>query len=176
MTSTRTRHDRPRRRDRSPDDPIAVLRDWCESRGWRAFPFQEEVWRACSAGESGLLHAPTGTGKTLAAWLGAIARSRESSGPGVRVVWITPLRALAADTVQSLEHPLADLRGWLGRGWRVASRTGDSSAADRRRLRENWPEALVTTPESLSILLSLEDAHEIFAGLDTVVEIGRAHV
>ena len=153
------------------DDSVATLRAWCTSRGWEAFPFQEDVWRACAADTSGLVHAPTGTGKTLAAWLGALARSRAADTAGLRVVWITPLRALAADTVAALEQPLDDLRKctWLSRRWRVGLRTGDTSAADRRRLKENWPEALVTTPESLSILLSLDDAHDIFASLDTVV-------
>ena len=153
------------------DDSVATLRAWCTSRGWEAFPFQEDVWRACAAGTSGLVHAPTGTGKTLAAWLGALARSRAADTAGLRVVWITPLRALAADTVAALKQPLDDLRKctWLSRRWRVGLRTGDTSAADRRRLKENWPEALVTTPESLSILLSLDDAHDIFASLDTVV-------
>ncbi len=153
------------------DDSLRTLRAWCASRGWEAFPFQEEVWRACAAGSSGLVHAPTGTGKTLAAWLGALARSRAADTAGLRVVWITPLRALAADTVAALQQPLGDLQRskWLSQRWQVGLRTGDTSAADRRRLKENWPEALVTTPESLSILLSLEDAHDIFAGLDTVV-------
>ncbi len=158
------------------DDSIAVLRAWCTTRGWEPFPFQEEVWRACAAGESGLVHAPTGTGKTLAAWLGATARSRcidqlglAPPAASLRVLWITPLRALATDTVAALEQPLNDFHDWLGRRWRVGLRTGDTSAADRKRLRENWPETLVTTPESLSILLSLEDAHDIFASLDTVI-------
>ena len=170
-----------------PDTPAtggaattAAFHAWFHGRGWEVFPFQEEVWRALAAGESGVLHAPTGTGKTLAAWLGAVARTlaidaRESghagsepSAGGVRVVWVTPLRALAADTVRALEEPLRDLRPST-RGWSVGLRTGDTSAADRRRLRANWPSCLVTTPESLSILLSLEDAHEIFAGLDTVI-------
>ena len=152
-----------------PDDPLAVLRGWCAGRGWQAFDFQEEVWRACLAGESGLVHAPTGTGKTLAAWLGALAHARQATGGGLRIVWVTPLKALATDTVQALDAPLTDLGDWLGGRWQVGLRTGDSSAADRRRLRDHWPEALVTTPESLSILLSLDDAHEIFAGVTAVV-------
>ena len=151
-----------------------AFREWFASRGWNAFPFQEEVWHALAAGTSGVLHAPTGTGKTLAAWLGAVARSAIGPGGptapprGPRVVWLTPLRALAADTARALEEPLRGL-GPVTRGWSVGIRTGDTSAADRRRLRESWPTALVTTPESLSILLSLEDAHEIFADLDTVI-------
>lgn len=125
------------------------------------------------AGESGLLHAPTGTGKTLAAWLGAVLRLNTLGGAttaasGLRVVWITPLRALAADTVAAMEEPVRGL-GPLTKGITVGIRTGDTSAADRRRLRDNWPTSLVTTPESLSILLSLETSHEIFGGLDTVI-------
>jgi len=146
---------------------IDAIRRWYRRRGWRPFPFQEEVWAAIAAGESGLLHAPTGTGKTLAAWLGAILRTG-AAGTGIRVVWLTPLKALAADTVRALEEPLAGPEPLVA-GWTVGLRTGDTSAADRRRLRAAWPTALVTTPESLSILLSLDDAHEIFAGLDTVV-------
>jgi len=137
------------------------------------FPFQEQVWREAAAGTSGVLHAPTGTGKTLAAWLGAVARAESVAAPadprrGPLVVWVTPLKALAADTALALEEPLRGV-GRVVQGWSVGVRTGDSSAADRRRLRAQWPTALVTTPESLSILLSLDDAHEIFADLQTVV-------
>ena len=144
---------------------------WFKHRGWRPFSFQREVWREMARGTSGLVHAPTGTGKTLAAWLGALARARSlGPGTGLRVIWLTPLKALAADTVRALEAPLADLsKGWLSGRWDVALRTGDSSATERRRLRLQPPAALVTTPETLSIMLSLEDAHEVFAGLETVV-------
>jgi ATP-dependent Lhr-like helicase len=148
--------------------------DWFTRRDWNAFPFQEEVWQACAAGTSGLIHAPTGTGKTLAAWFGGIARTQAvdadtaAAPAGLRVVWITPLRALAADTARAIEEPLRGPHA-VARDWTVGIRTGDTSTADRRRLRENWPTALVTTPESLSILLSLDDAHDIFAGLEAVV-------
>ncbi|NBW86059.1 MAG: DEAD/DEAH box helicase, partial [Planctomycetia bacterium] len=106
---------------------IAAFHAWFASRDWQAFPFQEEVWRALAGGTSGVLHAPTGTGKTLAAWLGAIARSQAldaaaptetAAVPGPRVVWVTPLRALAADTVRSLTEPLRGLRP-LSAGWTV---------------------------------------------------------
>ena len=144
---------------------------WFKHRGWKPFSFQREVWREMARGTSGLVHAPTGTGKTLAAWLGALARARSlGPGTGLRVIWLTPLKALAADTARALEEPLHELsRGWLSGRWDVALRTGDSSATERRRLRLRPPAALVTTPETLSIMLSLEDAHEVFAGLETVV-------
>ncbi len=144
---------------------------WMASRGWKPFPFQREVWRLMESGVSGLLHAPTGTGKTLAAWLGALGRGRSrGSCAGLRVVWLTPLKALAADTVRALEEPLPALSTrWLPGQWDVAVRTGDTSAADRRRLRGRPPAALVTTPETLSIMLSLDDAHEVFAGLESII-------
>ena len=154
-----------------PPGMRARFHDWFAARGWEVFSFQEDVWRLAAGGTSGVLHAPTGTGKTLAAWLGAIARAEAvaaAAAHGPLVVWVTPLKALAADTALALEEPLRGAAR-LARGWSVGVRTGDSTAADRRRLRARWPTALVTTPESLSILLSLEDAHEIFADLQTVV-------
>ena len=157
----------------TPTDLFARFTQWFLNRDQKPFAFQQEAWKAMAAGNDGLLHAPTGTGKTLAAWLGALCRSSilptQYEKPGIRIVWITPLRALATDTARALEEPLADLTGAFGRCWQVGTRTGDTSAADRRRLRQNWPEALITTPESLSILLSLEDSQEIFADLDTVI-------
>jgi len=172
---TRTRRPRTPPASSTPADPPALerFRAWFAARGWEVFPFQEQVWRAAAAGTSGVLHAPTGTGKTLAAWLGAVARAETVAAPGdprrgPLVVWVTPLKALAADTALALEDPLRGV-GRVVPGWSVGVRTGDSSAADRRRLRARWPTALVTTPESISILLSLDDAHEIFADLQTVV-------
>ncbi len=155
------------------DGSIDAFRGWFTRRAWTVFDFQEEVWRAMHRGESGLVHAPTGTGKTLAAWLGAVLRLNTKScaipaAGGPRVVWITPLRALAADTLAAMEEPLRG-RNRLAKGVTVDIRTGDTSAADRRRLRDNWPTALVTTPETLSILLSLETSHELFGVLDTVI-------
>ncbi|MFM9058030.1 MAG: DEAD/DEAH box helicase, partial [Planctomycetaceae bacterium] len=178
MATTRrsrtTARSRPPQESACPSGSAARFRAWFTARGWQPFAFQEETWAAAAAGTSGLLHAPTGTGKTLAAWLGAVARSMNAKGDerdvpaGPRVVWITPLRALAADTVRALAEPLTG-RDAVVHGWTVAARTGDTSAADRRRLRDRWPTGLVTTPESLSVLLSLEDAHEIFSALDTVI-------
>jgi ATP-dependent Lhr-like helicase len=167
MTTRQT----PDRRAPRPAPGAAGPAAWFKSRGWKPFPFQAEVWREMTRGASGLVHAPTGTGKTLAAWLGALSRGRAVGATTcLRVVWLTPLKALAADTARALEEPLAELsRGWLPGRWDVALRTGDTSAADRRRLRLQPPAALVTTPETLSIMLSLEDAHERFAGLETIV-------
>ena len=146
------------------------LLEWFASRGWEAFPFQREVWRAWLEGRSGLLHAPTGQGKTLAVWGGPLLEGLQGLGRGtaeggLRVLWITPLRALSADTVGSLKEPLAG----LGLDWRVEERTGDTSQAVRKRQAARLPEVLVTTPESLSVMLSQAGAAERFRGLSGVV-------
>jgi ATP-dependent helicase Lhr and Lhr-like helicase len=112
------------------------------------------VWLAYWRGESGLLNAATGTGKTLAAWFGPLLEpDPAASEAGVRVLWITPLRALARDLVAALREPLASERP----AWRVEERTGDTSSALRARQRAKPPHALVTTPESLSVVLSRAD-------------------
>ena len=82
---------------------------WFARRGWTPFQFQRDVWNAYLAGESGLVHAATGTGKTLAAWMGPLLEELDaprSARHALRVVWITPLRALAADTAEALHEPL----------------------------------------------------------------------
>jgi ATP-dependent Lhr-like helicase len=154
--------------------PLECIREWFRLHGWSPFPFQEEVWRAYLAGESGLVHAATGTGKTYAAWLGPVLEwlrdypgrpRRREAAPPLRVLWITPLRALAADTEAALRAPIED----LGLPWTVESRTGDTPARIRARQRERLPTALVTTPESLELLLTREDAPSLFDHLELVV-------
>ncbi|HEY7396403.1 MAG TPA: DEAD/DEAH box helicase, partial [Gemmatimonadaceae bacterium] len=153
------------------------LESWFALRGWTPFAFQREVWRAYREGESGLVHAATGTGKTLAAWGGPLTEwldgsrvapgktPRRDSAPPLRVLWITPLRALAADTEESLRQPLVD----LGIPWTLESRTSDTSAAVRARQSKRLPTALITTPESLSLLLTRDDSRELFTDLRVVV-------
>ncbi|MFO1467527.1 MAG: ligase-associated DNA damage response DEXH box helicase [Steroidobacteraceae bacterium] len=125
---------------------------WLARRGWSLFDFQCEVADAYLAGESGLLHAPTGSGKTLAVWLGPLleALDLQQPSPGLSVLWLTPLRALAADTLASLR----EITRGCGLDWRIEARTGDTHSALRKRQRENPPQGLITTPESLSVLLS----------------------
>ena len=122
-----------------------------------------------AAGCSGLLHATTGAGKTLAAWCGALAVCRAESAPpscnGPRVLWITPMRALAADTTLALQAA-AD---GVGMGWTVEQRTGDTAAATKARQRKTWPPALVTTPESLSLLLAMADSAAVLGGVQVLI-------
>jgi ATP-dependent Lhr-like helicase len=144
-----------------------AVKAWFASRGWKAFPFQKEVWKAALAGQSGLLHANTGAGKTYAVWLAALQRGALTKGrmSGLRVLWITPMRALAADTQRALEESAAA----LAPGWTVGARTGDTGSAERARQSRSWPSALITTPESLSLLLSHAAAAEQFKHLDMII-------
>jgi ATP-dependent Lhr-like helicase len=141
---------------------------WFAQRGWKVFPFQRAVWKAAVAGQSGLLHANTGAGKTYAVWFGALLRAqlaRKKNSTGLRVLWITPMRALAADTQRALEASAADLMP----SWTIGSRTGDTGSAERARQTRTMPQALITTPESLSLLLSHAAAKEQFRHLDTII-------
>jgi len=135
-------------------------------RGWRPHAFQEEVWQHLRKGRSGLLHATTGSGKTLAVWLGLLQRRWMPTAPQVTVVlWITPMRALAQDTLQALREPLSDLQP----RWQAHARTGDTSSTERARQERRAPEVLVTTPESLSLMLCREDAARRLGGVQAVV-------
>ena len=153
-------------------EPIECVREWFARHDREPFPFQEEVWRAYLAGESGLIHAATGTGKTYAAWMGPVLEwlrdypsARRRLPAPLRVLWVTPLRALAGDTEAALRAPVED----LGLPWSVESRTGDTPARVRARQRERLPTALVTTPESLSLLLTRHDAPALFDQLELAV-------
>lgn len=146
---------------------IDRLEGWFAQRNWQPFPFQHEVWQAYLEGKSGLLHSATGTGKTLAVWLGPVAEALDSAGPceGHQVLWITPLRALASDTVASLKLPVNE----LGLNWEVQSRTGDTTSSERTKQKNRPPQALVTTPESLSLMIGREDAPELLKNLKLIV-------
>jgi ATP-dependent Lhr-like helicase len=152
----------------SKSQMAAAVDAWFAARGWKVFPFQRAVWKAALAGESGLLHANTGSGKTYAVWLAALLRGAlpaQRKRSGLRVLWITPMRALAADTQRALEESAAA----LSPGWTIGARTGDTSSAERARQGRKLPSALITTPESLSLLLSHAAAKEQFAGLDMII-------
>ncbi|MGV8932467.1 MAG: ligase-associated DNA damage response DEXH box helicase [Luteimonas sp.] len=160
----------------------AALSAWFNVQGWKPAAFQRDAWRRYLAGESGLLHTPTGSGKTLAAFGGplleGLARKASTPGPApaakaarkrrhgsLQVLWVTPLRALATDTVRALREPIEA----LGLDWIVAMRTGDASARDKRLARAGKADVLVITPESLALLLTYPDSAAHFAGLRCVV-------
>jgi ATP-dependent helicase Lhr and Lhr-like helicase len=155
-----------------PSTAHAPVDAWFASRGWSPFAFQREVWDAYARGESGLVHAATGTGKTYAAWLGPLLEALQhnpttttQAAEPLRVLWLTPLRALAADTERALREAIDA----LGVRFTIESRTGDTKASVRARQRDRLPSALVTTPESLTLLLCRPDHAALFASLRCVI-------
>jgi ATP-dependent Lhr-like helicase len=141
-----------------------LFSDWFATRGWEVHPHQQAlVDRA--AEPAILLLAPTGGGKTLAGFLPTLIELAPGSHAGLHTLYISPLKALAADIRRNLSRPIAD----MGLPIRVEDRTGDTSHARRLRQRADPPHILLTTPESLALLLSYPDAPRIFAGLSRVI-------
>ena len=149
-------------------DPLAAARAWFAAQGWSPFAFQENVWAAYARGTSGLVHAPTGMGKTYAAALPPLVFGEPGAPdvpPPLALLWITPLRALAGDTGLALARAAKA----LAPHWTIDVRTGDTGPAARARHAKRLPTALVTTPESLTLFLARADWSERFAHLATVV-------
>jgi ATP-dependent Lhr-like helicase len=143
------------------------IRNWLQSLGMQAFPFQEAVWQAILEGKSGLLNAPTGSGKTYALWLGILAKlwNEPDKNEGIQVLWITPLRSLSKDTQKSLQKA-AD---GLGLNFDIELRNGDISSSDKSRQKRKRPQCLIITPESIHILMSSKDNAFWFGGIKAVV-------
>jgi ATP-dependent Lhr-like helicase len=172
-------------------EPPSLAQRWFDANGWQPFDFQREVWAAMHAGRSGLLHATTGSGKTYAVWWGALMRglaqlevlphAAEKSvspslatssrsittrtAPPLTVLWLTPMRALAADTTLALQRPVTE----LGLAWTIGQRTGDTASSERARQDRRYPTALVTTPESLSLMLTRENVRDELAAVQCVI-------
>jgi len=139
---------------------------WFAARGWAPRPHQLALLDAAANGENVLLIAPTGGGKTLAGFLPSlVALAAPRALPTLHTLYVSPLKALATDIARNLTAPVAQMQLPI----RIETRTGDTSSEHRRRQRESPPDLLLTTPESLALLLSLEDAPRIFAGLATVI-------
>ena len=159
--------------------PTSPVEQWLAGRGWKSFPFQREVWQAVAEQRSGMLHATTGSGKTYAVWLGILANLLERHPPephaqpngkktaaeSLRVIWLTPMRALASDTKRALTEPLAA----LAPGWTIGLRTGDTSSGERARQDRRFPTVLVTTPESLTLMLTRNDPRADLQSVEYVV-------
>ncbi|MFI4883340.1 MAG: DEAD/DEAH box helicase, partial [Phycisphaerales bacterium JB064] len=143
------------------------IRGWFADRGWKPHGFQEQAWSLHAEGHSGLILVPTGSGKTYAAYLGPLAElaDRGAARRGLSILYISPLRALSRDIELALRDPIDALDLPLT----VESRTGDTSSTVRGRQRTSLPSILVTTPESLSLLLTHADASDKFSGLQTVI-------
>lgn len=150
-----------------------VIAQWFAAKGWRQFDFQKEMQTAWLSGCSGLLNAPTGSGKTFALFLPFVAAYinshpsdyRTPRENGLLMLWITPLRALTNDIRKAMQEVVDD----LGLPWTIGSRTGDTSAKEKERLRRRLPEVLLTTPESLHLMIAQKEYTKLFKNLQVVV-------
>ena len=138
---------------------------WFAGRGWQPHAHQLAMVEAAAAGASALLIAPTGGGKTLAGFLPSLIDLTAAPSTGVHTLYISPLKALAVDIARNLEAPVAEMALPI----RVETRTGDTPASKKKRQRSDPPQILLTTPESLALLISYDDAARFFAGLRCVV-------
>lgn len=141
-----------------------IFHDWFADKGWSIHPHQQQMMDRADD-PALLLIAPTGGGKTLAGFLPTLADLAEGAHDGMHTLYISPLKALAADIKRNLTTPVED----MGLPIRIDDRTGDTSATRRKRQRADPPHILLTTPESLALLVSYEDAPRMFKGLKRVV-------
>src|SRR3989449_8239188 len=149
-------------------DPLNVFsegtRAWFERTFDAPTPAQVQGWPVIASGRHTLIQAPTGSGKTLAAFLYAIDRLTPAPGAGLRVLYVSPLKALNYDVERNLRGPLAGLQSQL----RVAVRTGDTPQKERAAMLRDAPDILITTPESLFLMLTSQ-ARELLRSVDTVI-------
>jgi len=139
---------------------------WFNVKNWQPFDFQLDCWEAVAAGKSGLLNAPTGFGKTYALFLPLLEelskQEEKSRKPGLKMLWITPLRALTADLALAMQEAAIG----FGLQLRIETKTGDTEASVRQKQRLALPDVLLTTPESLHLLLSTPSWEEKLSNLD----------
>ncbi|MBL3702447.1 ligase-associated DNA damage response DEXH box helicase [Sulfitobacter sp. BDSS02] len=141
-----------------------IITGWFEKRGWEIHPHQRAMLERAD-NPATLLIAPTGGGKTMAGFLPTLVDLAERPRAGMHTLYVSPLKALAADIKRNLTGPVAE----MGLDIRIEDRTGDTSPTQKKRQRVDPPQILLTTPESLALLVSYEDAPRIFAGLKRIV-------
>ena len=151
---------------------LSPINDWFASKEWTPWPFQKKAWRAYLKGEHGLIHVPTGSGKTYAALMGPLAELidaiRKNKGQpieGLQLLYVTPLRALTRDIEAAILRPIEELKLPIT----VDNRTGDSSSYRKAKQKQKLPNILITTPESLTILMSYPGAGAKFNSLKAVL-------
>ena len=144
-----------------------VISEWLSQKNRYPFSFQEQAWQQIINGESGLVNAPTGCGKTYSVFLGSIIgfinnhpnNYKTKAKNGLQLLWITPLRALAKDIGRAMEEVIIE----LGMSWKVGIRNGDTEISERQKQKRQMPEVLIITPESLHLLLAQKDYPGIFS-------------
>ncbi len=149
-----------------------IAENWFHQQNWEPFPFQKETWNAFLEGKHGLLNAPTGSGKTYALWFPIVLnyiknhpQYKTKHKKGLKALWITPLRALSQEIKQSAERITQDLETQMT----VGIRTGDTSTKERARQKTTMPDLLITTPESLQLLLSSKGYAKLFKDCSAIV-------
>ncbi|WP_282142751.1 ligase-associated DNA damage response DEXH box helicase [Cellulophaga baltica] len=154
------------------DELYTIAENWFQENNWKPFKFQKDTWKAFLQGKNGLLNAPTGSGKTYALWFPIILNYIKSNPAyktnhkkGLKAVWVTPLRALSDEIRQSAERVAAD----LGTQMTVGIRTGDTSTKERTAQKKQMPDLLITTPESLQLLLASKGYDKLFKGCTAIV-------
>ena len=154
------------------DKGISIIKKWLLEKKRKPFLFQQQCWERIINGESGLVNAPTGYGKTYAVFLGALIQFindhpsdyKTAANNGLRLLWISPLRALAKDIGRAMEEAILE----LGMQWQVGIRNGDTAVSERQRQKRKMPEVLVITPESLHLLLAQKGYPDIFKDLKII--------
>jgi ATP-dependent helicase Lhr and Lhr-like helicase len=155
-------------RPKNIENGLAFIRQWFEKKNWQMRTFQEECANVYLAGQSGLLNAPTGSGKTYALWLPCLAESKLSESntqKGLQVLWITPLRALSKDLQKAMQSAVDE----SGLDWKIGLRTGDTNTIERQKQKKQMPECLLTTPESLHLLLASKGYADLFKSLKAII-------
>jgi len=149
-----------------------VITQWLAAKGLAPFPFQQQAWQHILRGDSGLVNAPTGCGKTYSVFLGAVIQFinnnpgdyKKKTKSGLQLLWVTPLRALAKDIGRAMEEAISE----LGMQWQIGIRNGDTDTAERQRQKRQMPEVLIITPESLHLLLAQKNYTEVFQSLKII--------
>ncbi|WP_424492990.1 ligase-associated DNA damage response DEXH box helicase [Salinimicrobium sp. GXAS 041] len=151
---------------------INIAGTWFQSQNWKSFAFQKQTWNAFLQGKNGLLNAPTGSGKTYALWIPIVLdyikqnpEYKTKHKSGLKAIWITPLRALSVEIEQAANRFAEE----IGSGLTVGIRTGDTPQKIRAAQKKKMPDLLITTPESLQLLLSSKGYDKTFKNLNAIV-------
>ncbi|MEP1032878.1 ligase-associated DNA damage response DEXH box helicase [Ekhidna sp.] len=154
----------------SNDELFQIASNWFKSKKWKSFDFQRKTWEAYLSGKSGLLNAPTGSGKTYALWIPCVLEFLKNNEPydvkpEVQILWITPLRALAKDIQSAMQLFCDD----IDVRWQIGLRTGDTTSTERQKQKKTAPQAMVITPESLHVLLSQSDYPNYLKNVKSII-------
>ena len=149
-----------------------IAEDYFQQQGWTAFPFQKQTWDAFIAGKNGLLNAPTGSGKTYALWVAIVLQYIKSNPDyktknkkGLKAIWITPLRSLSQEIAQTSQKFVDG----IGLPFTVGIRSGDTSTKERAAQKKCMPDLLITTPESLHLLLATKEHAKLFQNCNAII-------